>query len=114
MVIRLISIPDHLDLPEFHEVIQAVLGWTGDLGYIVRVHGQEYNGFRRRSRTKTLGELRLHRQERFYYACDLMHMWEWDIRFLDIQDGLPGDYGTMCLGGTPLRRNTAVARPGTG
>jgi hypothetical protein len=52
MVIRLLSVPDHLGLPEFHEVMRAVLGWDGDLGYIVRVHGQEFNSFRRKTRSK--------------------------------------------------------------
>ncbi len=40
MVIRLLSVPDHTDLPEFHEVIRAVLGWDGNLGYIVRVYAK--------------------------------------------------------------------------
>ncbi len=29
MVIRLISVPDHLELPEFHNVMRAILGWRG-------------------------------------------------------------------------------------
>jgi hypothetical protein len=32
MVIRLLSVPDHMDLPQFHEVISAILGWHADLG----------------------------------------------------------------------------------
>jgi hypothetical protein len=43
MVIRLISAPDHLQLPEFHNVMRAILGWHGDLGYIIRIHDQEFN-----------------------------------------------------------------------
>jgi hypothetical protein len=31
--------------------------------------------------------LQLHRQEKFLYICDTLHMWEWDVRVLDIQDG---------------------------
>jgi hypothetical protein len=34
MIIRLISVSDHMQLPEFHDVFRAVLGWNGDLGYI--------------------------------------------------------------------------------
>jgi hypothetical protein len=49
MVIRLISVPDHMDLPEFHRTILAILGWNQDLGYIIRVHGQEFNSFRRKT-----------------------------------------------------------------
>jgi hypothetical protein len=54
MVIRLISVPDHLELPQFHEVVRAILGWNGDLGYIIRIHGQEFNSFRRKTRSKAL------------------------------------------------------------
>jgi hypothetical protein len=39
MVIRLISVSDQTRLPDFHDVFRAVLGWSGDLGYIIRVHG---------------------------------------------------------------------------
>jgi hypothetical protein len=42
MVIRLLSIPDDMNFPVFHEVTLDVLGWNGDLGYIIRVHGQEF------------------------------------------------------------------------
>src|ERR1700693_484124 len=43
MVIRLVSVCDHMPLPEFHDVFRIILGWNGDLGYIIRVHGQEFN-----------------------------------------------------------------------
>jgi hypothetical protein len=48
MVIRLVSVSDHMPLPEFHDVFRIILGWNGDLGYIIRVHGQEFNSFRRK------------------------------------------------------------------
>jgi hypothetical protein len=41
MVIRLVSVSDQMPLREFHDVFRTILGWNGDLGYIVRVHGQE-------------------------------------------------------------------------
>lgn len=50
MVIRLVSVSDRMPLTEFHDLFRAVLGWTGDLGYIIRVHGQECNSFRRKTR----------------------------------------------------------------
>ena len=77
MVIRLVSVCDHMPLPEFHDVFRIILGWNGDLGYIVRVHGQEFNSFRRKMRSKALHEFQLHRQERFLYVCDTLDMWEW-------------------------------------
>jgi hypothetical protein len=71
MVIRLVSVSDQIKLPEFHQIFCAMLGWNGDLGYIVRVHGQEFNSFRRKTRSKALHELELHRQEKFLYICDI-------------------------------------------
>jgi hypothetical protein len=91
MVIRLISVSDHMPLPELHAVFRAILGWNGDLGYIIRVHGQEVTSFRRKSRSKALDEFKLHRQEKILYVSDTLHIWEWDVRDLDIQVGIDGD-----------------------
>ena len=99
MVIRVLSVSDQLDLPGFHEAFQAVLGWTGDLGFTVRIHGQEFNSFRRRTRTKTLSDFALHRQEKFLYTCDAMHGWEWDVRILDVEGAPDADGSTACLAG---------------
>jgi hypothetical protein len=52
MVIRLVSVSDRTDLLGLHDIFHAILGWTGDLGYLVRVHGQEFNSFRRSTRSK--------------------------------------------------------------
>lgn len=99
MVIRLISVSDHMELSEFHDVFRAILGWDGNLGYIIRIHGQEFNSFRRKTRSKVLHEFKLHRQEKFLYICDTLHMWEWDIRVIDIQDAVEGDDLPLCVGG---------------
>jgi hypothetical protein len=99
MVIRLVSVADQMPLHEFHDVYRTILGRNGDLGYIVRVHGQEFNSFRRKPRSKALHEFKLHRQEKFLYVCDTLHMWEWDVRVLDIQEGVEGDRAPVCLGG---------------
>ena len=99
MVIRLVSVSDHMPLPEFHDVFRTILGWNSDLGYIIRVHGQEFNSFRRKTRSKALHEFKLHRQEKFLYVCDTLHMWEWDVRVLDIQEGVEGDHAPVCVGG---------------
>ena len=99
MVIRLVSVSDQMQLPDFHDVFRAILGWRGDLGFIIRAHGQEFNSFRRKAHSKALHELKLHRQEKFLYICDTLHMWEWDVRVLDIQDGVEGDDASICVGG---------------
>ena len=64
--------------PGFHDIFRAIPGWNGDLGYIIRIHGQEFNSFRRKTRSKALHEFKLHRQEKFLHICDTLHMWEWD------------------------------------
>src|SRR5262252_6841278 len=99
MVIRLISVSDHLPIDAFHDVFRTILGWNGDLGYIIRVHGQEFNSFRRKTRSKALHEFKLHRQEKFLYVCDTLHMWEWDVRVVDIEAGVEGDPLPRCVGG---------------
>jgi hypothetical protein len=98
MAVRLVSVFDCMPLPEFHDVFRTILGWNGDLGCIIRVHGQEFNSFRRKTRSKALLEFKLHRQEKFLYVCDTLDMWEWDVRVLDIQDGVKGDYASICVG----------------
>ena len=37
MVIRLISVSDQLQLLEFHDMFRTILGWNGDVGYIIRI-----------------------------------------------------------------------------
>jgi hypothetical protein len=58
MVIRLVSVCDHMLLAEFHDAFRMILGWNGDLGYIIRVHAQEFNSFRRKTRSKALHEFK--------------------------------------------------------
>lgn len=49
---RLVSVSDQMELTEFHEAFRAILGWSGNLDYIFRVHGQEFNSFHRITRSK--------------------------------------------------------------
>jgi len=99
MVIRVVEISDQLRLAEFHGIFRTILGWDGDLGYIIRIHGQEFNSFRRHTRSKALHEFQLHRQEKFLYICDTLHLWQWDVRVLDIQEGVEGEHDAICLSG---------------
>jgi hypothetical protein len=99
MVVRLLSVSDDTELPDLHDAFQQVLGWSGQLGYAFRIHGQEFNSFRRRSRAKPLRAFRLHRQEKFLYLYDFLDLWEWDLRILDIQEGAEHDLVPICLGG---------------
>src|SRR6202047_1114368 len=89
-----------MPLHEFHDVSRTILGWNGDLGYIIRVHGQEINSFRRKARSKALHEFKLHRQEKFLYFCDTLHMWEWGRSRLGYSGGgRRRDHAPVCVGG---------------
>ena len=81
MVIRLVSVADMMPLHEFHDVFRTILGWNGDLGYIVRMHGQEINSFRRKTRSKALHEFKLHRQEKFLYVCEVLVQFHVNVCF---------------------------------
>jgi hypothetical protein len=72
MVIRLMAVPDSLDLADFDDIFHTVLGWDSGIGYAFQVHGQEFNSFRRQTRTKRLRDFRLHRQEKFLYTVGAM------------------------------------------
>jgi hypothetical protein len=99
MVIRVVSVSDRMNLPDFNDIFCAVLGWSGEMGYIIRVHGQEFNSFRRKTRSKALHEFKLHRQEKFLYVCDTLSKWEWDVQVLDNEDGIREDKKPVCLAG---------------
>jgi hypothetical protein len=55
MVIRLVSVSDHMPLPEFHDVFRTILGWNGDLGYIISVQAQDFNSFPARAQRERIG-----------------------------------------------------------
>jgi hypothetical protein len=98
MIIRVISVPDSLDLTDFDEVLRTVLGCDG-FGFIFRVHGQEFNSFRRATRSKTLCDFQLRLRETFLYTCGAIDLWEWELRLLDREPGNDGDEVPVCLGG---------------
>jgi hypothetical protein len=52
MVIRQLAVSDQMNLPEFNDIFCAILGCGGNLGYIFRVHTQEFSSFRRKTRSK--------------------------------------------------------------
>jgi hypothetical protein len=99
MVIRLVAVPDCVDLTDFDDIFHAVLGWEGGGGYAFRVHGQEFNSFRRQTRSTTLRDFRLHRHETFQYTLGAMDQWVWELRVVDRQPGTSGDDTPVCVGG---------------
>ncbi|MEY2604851.1 MAG: hypothetical protein QOH31_2651 [Verrucomicrobiota bacterium] len=98
LVARLISVPDDLSLEELHDVLQLVLGWSGQAFYNFRIHGQEI-GRRRHLRARLLREFQLRRREKFLYTYDFLDLWEWEIRVLDIEPGSAEAWRPRCLAG---------------
>ena len=100
MVIRVLAVPDYLDLSRFDEVFRTLLGWDG-LGFSVHVHGQEFTSFLRRTKVQrtTLREFQLCPRETFLYTCGGIDLWEWEFRLLDSEAGGGGDDAPVCLAG---------------
>src|SRR5262249_11887180 len=86
MVIRLVVVPDSLDLPDFDDIFHAVLGWDSGIGFAFQIQGQEFNSFQRKIRAKKLRNFRLHRQEKLLYTLGALDQWEWELRVVDLQD----------------------------
>lgn len=99
MVIRLVAVPDALDLCDFDDIFHALLGWDAGIGFAFQIQGQEFNSYRRNTRAMRLRDFRLHRQEKFLYTLGALDQWEWEIRVIDLQDGAAGDEIPVCVGG---------------
>jgi hypothetical protein len=99
MVIRILAVPDYLELSRFDEIFRALLGWDG-LGFS-HIHGQEFTSFLRRTRAqwKTLRDFQLRPREIFLYTCGGIDLWEWEFRLLDSETGSSGDDAPVCLAG---------------
>jgi hypothetical protein len=100
MVIRVLAVPDYLDLASFDEVFCTLLGWDG-LGFSFHIHGQEFTSFLRRTKLhrKTLQDFQLWPRETFVYTCGGIDLWEWEFRLLDSQVGGNDDHVPVCLAG---------------
>jgi len=99
IVARVFSIADDVEITDLHDIFLSMLGWQHDLGFMIRVHGQEFNSYQRRSRGKRLRDFQLRRQEKFLYICNTLDLWEWEIRVLDIQEGNSDERNPECLEG---------------
>jgi len=110
MVIRILAVPDSLLLNEFDAVFRAVLGWE-NIGFLFRVHSQEFNSFRRATRSRTLREFQLRPTETFLYTCGVIDLWEWEVRLLDVEPGSQDDDAPLCLGGRGAAPPQFCCRP---
>ena len=66
-------------------------------GFRFPVHGQQFNSFRRATRSKKLRDFRL--PETFLYTCGAIDLWEGELRLLDQPAGADGDDVPLCIGG---------------
>jgi len=100
MVIRVLAVPDSLELSSFDEIFRTLLGWDG-LGFSFHIHGQEFTSFLRRTRVqrKSLRDFQLRPRETFLYTCGGIDLWEWEFRLLDSEAGSSGDETPVCLAG---------------
>jgi hypothetical protein len=98
MVIRVMALPDSLDLGDFDEVFRTILNWDG-LGFSFHVHGEEFSSFRRATRGKSLRDFQLRPREKFLYTCGAIDDWEWEFRLLDQHVGSDGDAVPLCIAG---------------
>jgi hypothetical protein len=100
MVIRVLAVPDYLDLASFDKVFCNLLGWDG-VGFGFHIHGQEFTSFLRKTKEhrKTLRDFQLRPGETFLYTCGGIDLWEWEFRLLDSQVGGSGDDVPVCLAG---------------
>jgi hypothetical protein len=100
MVIRVLAVPDYLDLASLDEVFRALLGWEG-LGFSFHIHGREFTSFLRRTKTNRtrLQDFQLRPREAFLYTCGGLDLWEWEFRVLAVEAGTNGDDMPVCLAG---------------
>ncbi len=93
MVIRLVSVSDRTDLLGLDDVFHAILGWSVAISAIsFAFTAKSSSTLCCSTRSKALRDFQLHRQEEFLDVCDVMDLWEWDVRVLDIQQGIEDDH----------------------
>jgi hypothetical protein len=61
MIIRLIAMPDSLDLNDFDDIFHVIPGCDTGIGHAFQIYGQEFISFRRKTRSKKFCDFRLHR-----------------------------------------------------
>ena len=84
------AVPDYLNLARVDEVFRSILGWDG-LGYIFRVHGQEFNSFRCGTSTSDCWNFSCGHRKSFLYTFGAIDLWEWELRLVDQEDVADGD-----------------------
>jgi Plasmid pRiA4b ORF-3-like protein len=106
LIWRRLLIRSDMSLATLHAALQIVFAWSDEHLHAFRIHGKEYGGarlggphFEDDPHHVPLGQLRLHRGERFTYVYIFIDHWVCDLR---LEAVLPPDAGCrypICLGG---------------
>jgi Plasmid pRiA4b ORF-3-like protein len=103
---RRLLLRSDMSLATLHAALQIVFAWSDEHLHYFRIHGKEYGGTRLGGphfgddpRHVSLGQLHLHRGERFTYVYNFIDDWVCALR---LEAVLPLDSGCrypICLGG---------------
>ncbi len=76
MVVRVLAVPNYLDLSSFDETFRTLRGWDG-LGFSFHIHSQEFTSFLPRTRVHrtALREFQLRPRERETMAMRCLAGW---------------------------------------
>jgi Plasmid pRiA4b ORF-3-like protein len=102
---RLLSRSD-ISRATLHAALQIVFAWSDEHLHAFRIHGQDYGGtrlggphFEDDPRHGSLGQLHLHRGERFTYVDNCIEHWVCDLRLEAVLPLASGCRDPICLGG---------------
>jgi Plasmid pRiA4b ORF-3-like protein len=106
LIWRRILIRSDMSLATLHAALQIVFAWSDVHLHHLRIHGKEYGcarvggpHFEDDPRHMPLGQLRLHRGERFPYVYNFIDHWVCDLRLEAVLPLDSGGHYPVCLGG---------------
>jgi hypothetical protein len=106
LIWRRILIRSDMSLATLHATLQIVFAWSDVHLHHFRIHGKEYGcarvggpHFEDDPRHVPLGQLRLHRGERFTYVYNFIDHWVCDLRLEAVLPLDSGGHYPVCLGG---------------
>ena len=106
LIWRRLLIRSDMSLATLHAALQIVFAWSDEHLHDFRIHGKEYGctrlcgpHFEDDPRHVSLGQLHLHRGERFTYVYNVIDDWVCDLRLEAVLPLDSGGHYPVCLGG---------------
>lgn len=106
LIWRRLLIPSDMSLATLHAALQIVFAWSDVHLHHFCIHGKEYGcarlggpSFEDDPRQVPLGQLRLHRGERFTYVYNFIDHWVCDLRLEAVRPLDSRGHYPVCLGG---------------